>query len=147
MEGDRNDRLPLNHLDRIKARDSKLHQRDEQRANRNGLTRYRCPCNLCGGRRRPYKRTTVARHLRHRGRHGALRGWTQVIYSPLHTSEWHGWGGPTKWHGHTIFQVSKCFVMNFSLTCKGSNLFFHKFSKCPVMMCSFVKADTCFSMI
>ena len=82
-EGDRNERLPLTHPERIKARDLKLHQRDEQRANRNELTRYRCPCNLCGGRRRPYKRATVARHLRHRGRHGALRGWTQVMYSPL----------------------------------------------------------------
>jgi hypothetical protein len=82
-EGDRNEQLHLTHPERIKARDLKLHQRDEERANRNELTRYRCPCNLCGGRRRPYKRATVARHLTHRGKHGALRGWTQVMYSPL----------------------------------------------------------------
>lgn len=78
MEGEHIIRLPLNHPDRIKARDAKLQQRDEERARRNETSRYRCPCNLCGGRRRPYKSTTVARHLRHRGRHGALRGWTQV---------------------------------------------------------------------
>ena len=73
-------RLPLDHPHRIKARDLKLQQRDEARATRNELSRYRCPCNLCGGRRRPYKISTVARHLRHRGRHGALRGWTEVKY-------------------------------------------------------------------
>lgn len=78
MEGENNPRLPLNHPHRIKARDLKLQRRDEERARRTDTSRYRCPCNLCGGRRRPYKSTTVARHLRHRGRHGALRGWTQV---------------------------------------------------------------------
>ena len=80
MEDEPRTRLPLHHPDRIKARDLKLQLRDEQRANRNELSRYRCPCNLCGGRRRPYKTSTVARHLRHRGRHGALRGWTQVMF-------------------------------------------------------------------
>ena len=84
MEGELRTRLPLHHPDRIKARDLKLQLRDEERANRNELSRYRCPCNLCGGRRRPYKRSTVARHLRHRGRHGALRGWTQVIFFTAH---------------------------------------------------------------
>jgi hypothetical protein len=79
MDAELRPRLPLDHPDRIKARDLKLHLRDCERANRNGLSRYRCPCNLCGGRRRPYKTSTVARHLRHRGRHGALRGWTQVM--------------------------------------------------------------------
>lgn len=78
MEGEAIARLPLDHPHRINARDLKLQRRDEERANRNALTRYRCPCNLCGGRRRPYKTSTVARHLRHRGRHGALRGSTQV---------------------------------------------------------------------
>lgn len=78
MDGENNPRLPLNHPQRIKARDLKLRLRDEERARRTNTSRYRCPCNLCGGRRRPYKSTTVARHLRHRGRHGALRGWTQV---------------------------------------------------------------------
>ena len=77
-------RLPLTHPLRIKARDLKLQRRDEERARRNGLTRYRCPCNLCGGRRRPYNGTTVARHLRNRGRHGALRGWTPVKFFVLH---------------------------------------------------------------
>ena len=72
-------RLPLDNPLRIKARDLKLQQRDEERANKNALSMYRCPCNLCGGRRRPYKTNNVARHLKHRGRHGALRGWTQVI--------------------------------------------------------------------
>ena len=84
MEVESAARLPLTHPQRIKARDLKLQQRDEQRAIRNALCRYRCPCNLCGGRRRPYKSTTVARHLRHRGRHGALRGWTHVTLF-LHT--------------------------------------------------------------
>ena len=79
MEGERLTRLPLNHPQRIAARDLKLQHRDEERAQRNELSRYRCPCNLCGGRRRPYNCATVARHLRHRGRHGALRGWTEVI--------------------------------------------------------------------
>ena len=78
MEGETVARLALDHPLRIKARDLKLQRRDEERANRNALSRYRCPCNLCGGRRRPYKSSTVARHLRHRGRHGALRGWTEV---------------------------------------------------------------------
>ena len=77
-------RLPLHHPDRIRARDLKLLVRDETRAHMNDLSRYRCPCNLCGGRRRPYKSSTVARHLRHRGRHGALRGWTQVRFSIHH---------------------------------------------------------------
>lgn len=80
MEGERITRLPLNHPQRIKARDLKLQHRDEERAQRNEITRYRCPCNLCGGRRRPYKCSTVARHLRSRGRHGALRGWTEVMF-------------------------------------------------------------------
>ena len=79
MEAERIQRLPLNHPQRIKARDLKLQHRDEERAQRNEMSRYRCPCNLCGGRRRPYNCATVARHLRHRGRHGALRGWTEVI--------------------------------------------------------------------
>lgn len=93
MDPEPNRRLPLTHPQRIKARDLKLQRRDEERANRSELTRYRCPCNLCGGRRRPYKSATVARHLRHRGRHGALRGWTQVTISPQH-----GWeGGSRKW--------------------------------------------------
>ena len=82
MEGEHVARLPLNHPHRIKARDLKLQQRDVERANRNQLCRYRCPCNLCGGRRQPYKIATVARHLRYRGRHGALRGWTQVTNFP-----------------------------------------------------------------
>ena len=80
-------RTPLHHPERIRARDRKLQQRDEVRAHRNGLDRYRCPCNLCGGRRRPYKATTVARHLRHRGRHGALRGWREVIIVPHHNCD------------------------------------------------------------
>ena len=63
----------------ISARDLKLQHRDEERAQRNGMSRYRCPCNLYGGRRRPYKCATVERHLRHRGRHGALRGPAEVI--------------------------------------------------------------------
>ena len=84
MEGQEVARLPLDHPVRIKARDLKLQQRDEERAIRHELSRYRCPCNLCGGRRRPYKTTTVARHLRHRGRHGALRGWTEVISHHFH---------------------------------------------------------------
>jgi hypothetical protein len=58
MDAELRPRLPLDHPDRIKARDLKLHLRDCERANRNGLSRYRCPCNLCGG---------------------ALRGWTQVM--------------------------------------------------------------------
>jgi hypothetical protein len=82
MDGQHVPRLPLNHPHRIKARDLKLQQRDEERAIRNELCRYRCPCNLCGGRRRPYMSTTVARHLKYRGRHGALRGWTQVSRRP-----------------------------------------------------------------
>ena len=82
-------RLPLHHPDCIRARDIKLQQRDEKRAQRNALTRYQCPCNLCGGRRRPYKVVTVARHLRHRGRHGALRGWTAVRAFPQLTSSLH----------------------------------------------------------
>ena len=85
MDGEPVARLPLDHPLRIKARDLKLLQRDEERANMNALSRYRCPCNLCGGRRRPYKTSTVARHLRHRGRHGALRGWTQVITNIVHS--------------------------------------------------------------
>ena len=80
LRDDRTPRLPLNHPERIKARDLKLQLRDEERAARSELSRYRCPCNLCGGRRRPYKVATIARHLRHRGKHGALRGWTQVIF-------------------------------------------------------------------
>ena len=84
MEAEAIARLPLDHPVRIKARDLKLQQRDEERARRNELSRYRCPCNLCGGRRRPYKTSTVARHMRHRGRHGALRGWTEVISNLLH---------------------------------------------------------------
>ena len=80
-------RLPLDHSARIRARDLKLQLRDEERAHRNDLSRYRCPCNLCGGRRRPYKTSTIARHLRHRGRHGALRGWTQIISIPHPTQE------------------------------------------------------------
>ena len=87
MEDESRTRLPLHHPDRIRARDLKLQQRDEVRANMNNLSRYRCPCNLCGGRRRPYKTSTVARHLRHRGRHGALRGWTQVMFFLYHTLE------------------------------------------------------------
>jgi hypothetical protein len=86
MEDGPRNRLPLHHPDRIRARDLKLQQRDEERASMNALSRYRCPCNLCGGRRRPYKTSTVARHLRHRGRHGALRGWTEVILFPHHSS-------------------------------------------------------------
>ena len=87
MEDEPRTRLPLHHPDRIRARDLKLQQRDEERANRNDLSRYRCPCNLCGGQRRPYKTSTVARHLRHRGRHGALRGWIQVMLFLLHILE------------------------------------------------------------
>lgn len=79
MEGSRHRRLPLNHRDRIAARDLKLFQRDEERAARNGSNNYRCPCNLCGGRRRPCSRRTILRHFQTRGRHGALRGWTEVI--------------------------------------------------------------------
>ena len=85
MEGEPVARLPLDHPLRIKARDLKLQRRDEERVVRNDLSRYRCPCNLCGGRRRPYKTSTVARHLRHRGRHGALRGWTEVNMSLHHS--------------------------------------------------------------
>lgn len=82
MEGERIIRLPLNDPQRIRARDAKLQLRDADRAQRHEMSRIRCPCNLCGGRRRPYKLATVARHLMHRGRHGALRGWTEV--NPFH---------------------------------------------------------------
>ena len=87
MEGEAIARLPLDHPVCIKARDLKLQHRDEERATNNELSRYRCPCNLCGGRRRPYKTSTVARHLMHRGRHGALRGWTEVRSSLFHRQD------------------------------------------------------------
>lgn len=80
MEGNDRGRLPLNHQDRIRARDLKLFRRDEDRAARTRITKYRCPCNLCGGRRRPCSRRTILRHFESRGRHGALRGWTEVKY-------------------------------------------------------------------
>ena len=89
MEDEHVARLPLTDPQRIKARDLKLLQRDVERANRNQLCRYRCPCNLCGGRRRPFKIATVARHLRFRGRHGALRGWTQVTNWPTFVAKRH----------------------------------------------------------
>lgn len=79
MDGEGRERLPLNHPNRIRARDLKLYRRDEERAARDGISNYRCPCNLCGGRRRPCSRRTISRHFQSRGRHGALRGWTEVI--------------------------------------------------------------------
>lgn len=72
-------RLPLNHPQRISARDRKLWRRDEARANMSGASRYNCPCPTCPGAR-PLLRDTILSHVRLLGRHHLRRGWTVVIF-------------------------------------------------------------------
>lgn len=83
MEGEANHRLPLNDPMRIQQRDYKLWGRDEARATRDGKRAYKCPCNLCGGRRREMHRRTIYRHWKALGRHNSLRGWTEVLFNPI----------------------------------------------------------------
>jgi hypothetical protein len=76
---DGNARLPLDHHDRILARDAKLLFWEEQLAEERGITRVKCKCRLCIGSVRSMRKHEYARkHLEEIGRHPYHRGKTPV---------------------------------------------------------------------
>lgn len=49
-----------------------LCEREYRRAERRGVTRYRCPCRVCKGGGRPMNRATIQQHIESRGRDPTL---------------------------------------------------------------------------
>ncbi|KAG0623573.1 hypothetical protein M758_3G184200, partial [Ceratodon purpureus] len=79
---DNGERLPIQNIQRRKARDAKLQFREELIADRTSAAKRICPCNICLGENRSLRfRAVVRDHLRRYGRHPSRRGSTQGFNS------------------------------------------------------------------